>query len=492
MQTNTKTKLVTAFFIGVLLSTFINGISFAASLSSNLSTFSLSENPAAQNHETSLTLTLSPEPTDQVSTTFSTNGECLLGPHGTNFATGGVVVTQNGNIPFGLRALDDSDGEGDHLCDISFSSQSTHDSQYSSPVTKSYAIQITDNDIAKVYDYSLSALTVSRMQEGDSFVEQYQINVVEAPSHDIVVTAQADSQCDLLIGVPEKRAKSATATIKKGTTKPAVFTLIPVQDSEFEGIHRCTVSHSSVTGDPNYQSKTVPNYSASILDDDINPNIPDDREYEGGLIYFKDANFDGIEDDGQANVTSFINPLRDARQGIMITDEFGNLLNGCSFVGEVSAKPFSQSSASITSEHGQLFVEVSCTADVSYQLVWLLDAYEPQADLWTIYDITDDEMLSAIDMDAILFNIGQDHTTALVINYDKQGALQFVQSSPEVVEPESELEESLVASVSNTKINPLVVVSVVSAVATVLWLIYRQFFANVDTTRSRYPRVDHF
>ena len=493
MQTKTKTKLLAILLFGMAsVPVLFVRISEAATSNGDLSVFTLSENPLASNHETQFVVTLDPEPTDQVTTTFTTNGECTVGFNMTDFTTGGSVVTQNGSLPFGLRALNDSDGEGEHVCDIEFRSQSTVDPEYLSPVTLNYSVQIIDDDIVLSYDYSLSTLTNSRLREGDSFVEQYRVSISEPPVYDITISALADDQCDLLSGIPEQRSKTVTTVIPAGTTDSAIFTILPVQDSDFEGIHRCSISHTASTTDVNYQTITIPPYSATVLDDDENPNIPDEREYEGGLIYFADANFDGIDDEDQPNVTSFINPNREARQAVMIVDENGVLRDDCRFEGPVTSSVYDDSSTSIESGHGQLQFEVACALDENYQVIWLLDQYIQSADSWTIYNSNEAGTLRVQDFDAIIFNLGNDFTTGIEMLFDNDGPVSVLQSAPEFLPEPTAFDESLTANVNNTKLNPLALFSAISASLTVLWLVYRRFFSNVDTTKSRYPRVDRF
>jgi hypothetical protein len=498
MQTNTKTKLVLAVLFGVFMAPLFSlPKTYAATLSGDLTQFTLSEDPNASNHEARFTLTLDPEPTDQVTTTFGTNGECVVGYNFTDYTTGGSVVTQNGSLPFGIRALDDSEGEGVHTCDITFTSSSAVAPAYATPVQEEYSLQVVDNDTITSYDFSLSTLTVSRLEEGDSFVEQYQIDISEPPIYDITVTAVADDQCDLLSGTPESRTKNATAVIKTGTTQPIRFTLIPVQDSVFEGLHRCTITHTTSTTDPNFAAVPVSPYSATIVDDEINESIPDSREYEGGLIYFRDANFDGIDDEEQPNVISFINPSNGARQGVFIADALGNLLNGCSFAKPVTAQLFDDASSSLESSQGRLELEVTCSADVNYHIVWLLHEYSESADNWTIYDDSQAGSLTRLSFDAQVFNLGNDFTTALSIEMDELGLLSIVQSnnSDSEISPtttQATFEESLSASVNNSRLNPIAIISAVTALGTIFWILYRQFFSNVDTVKSRYPRVDRF
>ena len=276
MQTKTKTKLFSALLSGALMMgvVFVGQVN-AANLSSNLSVFTLYESAGQGPTETEFILSLVPEPTDQVTTTFSTNAECTLGHNRTDYASGGAIVTQNDKLTFGLRSVDDTDGEGQHACDIRFSSVSASDPEYATPVELEYSIQIVDDDLILVPDYSLSTLTSARLEEGDTFVEQYQIDISYAPAYDIAVTAIADSQCDMLVGAPQQRSKQAVATFSAGSTAPIRFTLIPVDDGDFEGIHQCSISHVTTTLDDDFQPVSLPGYTATVFDNEGNPNIPD-------------------------------------------------------------------------------------------------------------------------------------------------------------------------------------------------------------------------
>ncbi len=467
-------------------------VASAATLSSTLNQFTLYEDPLAGPTDTQFILTLTPEPTDQVTTTFSTNGECVIGHNLLDYSAGGAIVTQNGDLVIGLRSVNDSDGEGDHTCDIRFSSVSAHDSEYATPIILEYTVNIVDDDEVLKYEYDMSTLTVSRLEEGKSLVEQYQIDVSTPPHYGIAITANADSQCDLLTGSPQVRTKSLSQTIPAGSSASIEFTLIAVDDTAFEGIHQCSVQHITSTLDAEYKEITIPPYTATLLDNDANPNIPDEREYEGGLIYYRDANFDDIDDSEQPAVTSFVNSNRGLRQGLVLFNALDEVSEKCSFVDAVTAEPFDEDLSAISSTHGVLHFEVACDGDEDFKVVWLLDDYNESASDWTIYDSSVAGELIRMNAKTIVHNLGDKFTTGIVLDFEQNGKLSFVQSDPATTDELLPFEETLTADVNNSRLNSIALVSGLSAVAAILWLIYRRFFSNVDTTKSRYPRVDRF
>lgn len=496
MQTKTQTKILIATLFGiVLMAGLLVAPVFAASVSSTLSVFTLDEDPSSADYSTTFTYTLSPNPTGQITTSFSTNGECEIGHNNKEFSTGGSVITQNDNLWFGLRAFDDTDDEGSHTCEVVFSSESTYDPEYATAATLEYSIAINDNDTLVIDEYSLSRISTSELKEGEAFVDQYQIGISHAPIYDVVITAIADSQCDILAGSApnQSRVKLLEQRFKASSSTPIKFTIVPVDDTDFEGIHQCSIQHTASTADFDFKGVILPSYTTSILDNDQNPNIPDQREYEGGLIYYRDANLDGTDDIDQPGVTSFININNNLRQGLVIVDQQGQLAEGCSFVGEPASKIFNDSGAStLTSPHGEVQFRYHCAnPEEDIEVVWLLDAYIEQAKNWIMYDSTESGKLQILNFNSIIYNLGDDFTTGIVLDFEQDGTVSFLQTLP-TLGADPEIDASLAASVNNSRLNPLAIASIVSAVLAILWLVYRKYFSTIPAAETHYPRVDRF
>lgn len=494
MQTKTK-KTVLAVFSALIatMSGFFVLPTEAANLSSNLSDFTLYESASAGPTETRFVLKLVPEPTDQVTTSYSTNGQCAIGHNFTDYTGGGAIVTKNDSLSIGLRILNDTEGEGEHSCDIRFSSVSQSDPEYANPVSIEYSILIIDDDLIVPYQYSLATLTSGNLREGENFVEQYEVSLSRTPQYDVSITASVDGQCDLLSGVPQQRVKSVTQTVSAGTTTPQRFTLIPVDDAVFEGVHTCSVQHATATQDQNYAGVVVGSYTADIVDNEINQNIPDQREYEGGVLYYLDANADGIEDSQQPQVMSFIHPFVEARQALLLVDSDGRLAQGCAFKGDVQVDSLEQTSSALVSQYGQIAVTVDCSNDTDYRILWLLEEYTETANTWDVYEATQDGTLNKVPAHSGVFKLGDAQTTSIKIDLGADGNIVFVQVEGDALQAQAgSIEESLATDIRNARLNPIAVVSAVSAVAVVAWIVYRKYFSLPNTVRSRYPRIDRF
>ncbi len=493
MHTKTKTKLRIGLLLGILIMPLVwVGRTHAAALTSNISQFTLYEDPASGKNETRFFLSLIPEPIASVTTTFSTNGQCSIGHNYENYATGGAIVTPNDKLGIGVRAIDDTDGEGTHTCEVRFSAVSNGDSAYATPVVLDYSFKIIDNDIQLKHEFSTSTLTLSRLKEATSIIEQYELDISHAPQEDIYITASVGNQCDLLIGTPQRRSKTAEGVFRAGEEDTIKFSLIAVDDSVYEGIHQCSVQHSASTLDVDFKGVAVPTYSTSILDNETNPDIPDQREYEGGLIYYKDANYDGVDDDKQPQVVSFMNQVRKKRQGLVLLDRRGELSESCRFVSAVTSTEANEESSSLQSTHGVINVSVACEGERDYTLMWLLDAYDEYAKDWNIYDVAGDSTLNRIPHSAGIYNLGEQFTTMVTIDLSAGGEIALLQAQPAVGDIELTEQQALVADVNNSRLNPIATLSAASALMTVLWLVYRRYFGGVQTVKSRYPRVDHF
>lgn len=471
----------------------------AASLALDKTPTALTEGATTSNPQ--FNLILSPEPTSEVLTDFTTNGQCSLGPANKDFKIGGSVYTKNPKLHFGVKANDDTIYEGSHTCVLQFSSSSLTDPNYQVAVTKNLTISITDNDVLTDPGYDVVSDN-TEMREGGSTVAQYEIRPRIAPQDSIIITASADDQCDLLADAsnPQSRVSQLERTIRGGTTKGVSFTLLPREDSQFEGKHQCVVLHSASTDDLTYNGLTTPVYTASIMDNDDNPNIPDQREYEGGLIYYKDANYDGIEDTKQPQVRSFINALNQKRQALLVVNESGELHPDCSFKGDVQSVPFDDQTQSshISTVVGGLSASVTCkNADTtSYRLLWLLDSYYESALRWKMYQFDTADNLSDVPVRHIIHNLGQDYTSGLLITPEHAGTIRLLQHQPpaDTAALGGEEESDSQAAASITDRTGVIVMGglITVCVAVIGFILYRKYLRPLAPEATTAPDIDRY
>ena len=467
--------------------------SYAASLELDMVNINISENPLASNHSRQFNLRLSPAPTSEVSTAFSTDGECLLGHGNQGFTTGGSVYTINPSLHFGVQAFDDTEYEGGHTCKVSFQASSTTDPNYITPVTKEAIFSIADDDSDNPPAYSVQATTQGTLHEGDDVVGMYQVALSIPAEDDITITATADEQCDMLVGADgnqQARTRSATVSIAGGSLAVANFTIIPREDSEFEGLHQCTINHFATTDDLAYLQVAVPSYTASITDNDTNPNQPDEREYEDGLLYFSDANRDGIQDDLQSQVISFLNQTHGKRQALIILNDHNQLHQTCSFEGGVE-------SFKADSSQGELQVSINCTNEPRYKIMWILDKYYENASTWDIYQFDGQTALTPLQSDHVIHNLGNDFTSAIVFQLTNEGTIRLQQAEGD--EGQSSRGPSDVQLIPGRTTDSASATSFVVPAVTIFIVVigagvfgYRRYVRLHDSRKTIAPDVDKF
>ncbi len=476
-----------------------NNVFALASLNSDLDTsINLEEDTSSPNHSLNFTVTLSPNPTSEITTSFNTDGQCELSHNFAPYTSGGTAFTKNDKLIMRVRAVDDSIYEGDHSCNISLSSisdTSPLDPAYTSETSVNYTLKIKDNDVQIINSFNVLDLSHIDLKEGSETVASYQLSISHAPFYDVIVTATADNQCDLLDGIAPNQtvSKTISKTFSAQQKNSYTFNVVAVNDSNFEGVHKCQIHHISSTKDEAFKNVTIAPYEVTVIDNEINPNKPDPREYEGGIIYFEDANADGIKDDKQPSVASFINKMNNKRQAILLVDKNNKLLPGCSINSiPISSKVTDISDSRIDSSMGEVNFQIKCNGSQDYRVLWLLDKYDNSSRNWFTYDSSNHNELKRIEFKTIVFDLSNDYTTGIIMDFDNPKAVSFLQSYSFESPTLDRQEASVIADIENSNTNILVVAVLMLLGSGAIWLIYKRFFAYPDPSRTNYPRIDHF
>lgn len=484
--------------LGVIFAMFFVNIPIsAANLSDSLDITQIYEDPNSDLHQVNFILNLNPDPIDLVTTDFTTDGQCLLAHNLREFTTGGAAVTENNNLVFTIKAVDDELYEGDHKCKVSFTSHSTLDPEYYQESKLEFEVVVKDNDIKKDYNYSVKKTSSGQLREGDNQNETYSLSISQIPIYDIEISASTSGQCDLIDSKGQK-TQFISQTIKAGQKNSLTFKLTAVEDKEFEGTHQCLVQHSASTLDPDFSGVAVPAYITDILDNEVNPDKPDEREYEGGLIYFSDANNDGIEDAKQPQVASFINASNGSRQAILLLEsDSDNLKSGCSITdGPGSSVYDSTSSRIIESTYGEIFFSVECdNNDEPYRVMWLLDSYIDNFAGWVIYDQTNGQLDIPIDFKSEVYNLGSAVTSSVIFLNNQTSEYRFIQTeSSEAIDLTNTDYYAGLASSSTVTSSRLVTFLAISFVGggVLIKVVYDRYFKKVSADETIYPDIDHY
>lgn len=218
---------------------------------------------------------------------YSVTGGCTVAESiaGT-FATSGTIMSiaqgdssYSSTEDFWTRGTDDSEvGEADQVCVITFTLTST-DSAVNGQ-TASVTATVTDDDAIPAY--LISKVSGSSLNEGaatdkDTNNVTYSIKTSDPASFIPKVTAAGDQDCNIGFDSSGKGGGGftigSTQDLYPYSNSATIFSIHPVDDTDAEGVHSCTVSFSVTSSDPEY-ALSIPSITVSINDDEPTPSAP--------------------------------------------------------------------------------------------------------------------------------------------------------------------------------------------------------------------------
>jgi predicted extracellular nuclease len=209
---------------------------------------SVSEGGAGDNY----TVVLNTIPSSNVTVTITPDSQVTASPSSLVFSPANWNTPQTVTV----NAVDDFVVEGNHSGSISHSSASS-DGNYSGLTIAAISTNITDNDIAGVTIAQSGADTaVTEGGAGDN----YTVVLNTIPSSNVTITITPNSQ---VTAVP-----SSLTFTPMNWNMPQTVTASAIDDSVVEGAHSGSISHSSASGDSNYNSLVVASVSVTISDND--------------------------------------------------------------------------------------------------------------------------------------------------------------------------------------------------------------------------------
>jgi len=141
---------------------------------------------------------------------------------------------------------------------------------------------------------------------------------------------------------------------------------------------------------------------------------------------------------------------------------------------------------------GEVNFQIKCNGSQDYRVLWLLDKYDNSSRNWFTYDSSNHNELKRIEFKTIVFDLSNDYTTGIIMDFDNPKAVSFLQSYSFESPTLDRQEASVIADIENSNTNILVVAVLMLLGSGAIWLIYKRFFAYPDPSRTNYPRIDHF
>ncbi len=195
---------------------------------------------------------LKTQPTANVTVTVTPTAQITVSPATLVFTSANWATPQAVTV---TAVDDDIDEESEHNGLITHSVASD-DTDYDGATIANVTVTITDNDTAGVTN-SETAIAVT---EG-STTDTYTIVIDTEPTANVLITPSATGS-ELTFS-----ASTLTFTSENWST-PQTLTITAVDDSDVEGAHADTITHTAVSDDTNYNGITIANVTATITDND--------------------------------------------------------------------------------------------------------------------------------------------------------------------------------------------------------------------------------
>ncbi len=233
---------------------------------------------------------LTSEPTADVTITIDPDDETDLGD-GPGQAIDVTFTTASWGVPraVAVTAVDDAAVEGDHTSTITHSATSG-DVYYDEIVIADLVANVEDNDTSdKVAGVAITESDGSTaVSEAGPTADEYTLVLQGKPTAVVTITVDPDDQTDL--GNGPGAPVDLTFTMANWD-RPQTVTVVAVEDAVAEGVQTSAITHTSTSGDADYNGITIDTVIVSVEDDDaVGVRITEPNSAtaaaEGGGTYF--------------------------------------------------------------------------------------------------------------------------------------------------------------------------------------------------------------
>ncbi len=190
------------------------------------------------------------------------SSDVIITPHGdAQVTTSPSTITftsSNWNTPqtISVLAIDDGYAESSHSGVITHSVSST-DLNYEGLSVASVTSTISDNDFAGV---TVSASGGSTVISENGVTDTYTLRLNTIPTSDVTISVSSDAQASV--------SPSSVTFTSANWNVPQTITLTAVDDSDTEGSHWSSISHSASSADTSYDAVFIMGVFASVIDNE--------------------------------------------------------------------------------------------------------------------------------------------------------------------------------------------------------------------------------
>ncbi|MFC1766916.1 hypothetical protein ACFL6U_33180, partial [Planctomycetota bacterium] len=211
------------------------------------------------------TVVLDSQPSSTVTITVDPDGQTEVNNNGAGNSVDLTFLTTNWDSAqtITVTAIDDSSIEGAHSSTITHSASSS-DSNYNGISIANVVASIADNDNAGVTLVESNGSTAVNEQGPTS--DTYTVVLDAQPSSTVTITVDPDSQSEV-----NSNGAGNSVDLTFLTTNwdsPQTITVRAIDDSNIEGAHSSTITHSAASSDTNYDGLSIGNIVATITDND--------------------------------------------------------------------------------------------------------------------------------------------------------------------------------------------------------------------------------
>ncbi|NEO70221.1 Calx-beta domain-containing protein, partial [Moorena sp. SIO3H5] len=258
----------------------------------------------SEGQEGTYTISLTTEPTEDVTVTITADEQGLISVDGEEFASQQVITLNQSTLEkeIKVQAIDDQPPEGIHSSIITHSIASA-DENYSNENTpiEDVTATITDNDIGIVI------IGTPQVTEGST--DTYEIGLSTQPTGDVKVTITADDETEISID-GTSFASSQDVTFNDLTLQ--TITVRGKDDSEFRSLRDSTITHEITESQDNTNyplDLEIPDVIAEITDDEPGVVIISNLDLtEGGIGTYEIGLNTPPVGDGSVEVTITADP----------------------------------------------------------------------------------------------------------------------------------------------------------------------------------------
>ncbi|AOX00986.1 hypothetical protein BJP34_17425 [Moorena producens PAL-8-15-08-1] len=232
----------------------------------------------SEGQEGTYTISLTTEPTQDVTVTITADEQGLISVDGEEFASQQVITLNQSTLEkeIKVQAVDDQPPEGIHSSIIthSIASADTNYSNENTPI-EDVTATITDNDIGVVI------IGTPQVTEGST--DTYEIGLSTQPTGNVKVTITADDETEISI---DGTSFAPTQDVTFSDLTLQTITVRGKDDSEFRSLRDSTIKHAIS------ESQDITNYPLDLEIPDVTAEITDD---EPGVVII--SNLDLTEGD---------------------------------------------------------------------------------------------------------------------------------------------------------------------------------------------------